>query len=73
MEKRENETMENQAADNARIRAGMGRGRDSSGRPDETGIRSGEQGNSAANSGVDTNDGQPSRQTSTAEGMEGQL
>ena len=59
--------------DNARMRAGLGRGRDSSGRPDETGIRSGEQGNIAPLSDADTNDGQPSQQTSTAGDTAGQL
>jgi hypothetical protein len=70
MENRENE---NQGTDNARMRAAIGRGRDASARPDQTGIRSGEPENSTPHSGVDTNDGQPSRQTSTAKDMEGQL
>jgi hypothetical protein len=69
------ESMQNRESagtDKARMRAGLGRGRDSSGRPDETGIRNGEPGNSPQSS-VDTNDGQPSKQTSTAKDTAGQL
>jgi hypothetical protein len=71
--KKEMEKREPAGTDNARMRARMGRGRDSTGRPDETGIRRGEQGNITPPSDADTDDGQPSQQTSTAGDMSGQV
>jgi hypothetical protein len=62
---------ETERTDNERMRAGMGRGRDASGRPDETGIRSGEP--EIQPSDADTDDGQPSEQTSSAQDMAGQI
>ena len=50
-----------------------GYGRESVGRPDETGIRKGESGEMIRQPDADTGQGPPSRQTSTAEDMSGQV
>lgn len=50
-----------------------GYGRESVGRPDETGIRKGESGEVIRQPDADAGQGTPSRQTSTAEDMSGQM
>lgn len=56
-----------------RMRMKAGYGRESVGQPDDTGIRRGDPGNMGNQSDVEKDGGQPSRQTSTAKDMSGQV
>ena len=56
-----------------RTRMKGGYGRESVGRPDETGIRPSSQRENTRQPEIETDQGPPSRQTSTAEDMSGQL
>jgi hypothetical protein len=56
-----------------RARMKTGYGRESAGRPDETGIQQGGRGDTTRKPDAETEDGKPSRQTSTAGDMSGQL